>query len=193
MQLVEEQRFQKIVFSGRPIVMGAANKSFRRLLVGGVSALSFFSTCGAVSGSLNAAPAPSMRFPAEQERADLSFEAALWRSEFQRAGQKQSPADATETSETAPGANPTDEVFSGLTAAEDFFENEALFSSYASSIDRSVHHSSTQSITDWESAVCNADGVQGRKTTAGPSAVTAVVAVVGAVVVFGAYFKSSGR
>ena len=49
-------------------------------------------------------------------------------------------------------------------------------------------------MTDWENAIFNADGVQKKTMLAqGPSAVTAVVAVVGAVVVFGAYFKSSGR
>lgn len=174
--------------------MGAANRSLRRLLVGRVAAFSFFATCGAVSGSLDASPVPSLTFPAERDRADLSLDASLWRSIFHRADGKENWDEASGGSVTPLQASHPDAVFSGLTAAEDFFENESLFSVDSASLNRSVQSSATQTMTDWQNAVCNADGVQGKKTTAqGPSAVTAVVAVVGAVVVFGAYFKSSGR
>lgn len=174
--------------------MVAANKTFRRVLIGSVSAVSLFAACGAVAGSVKAMHPVAVKFPVEPDRADLSLGAALWRSEFLGADTKKHPEEAAESSATRRHADRSDEVFSGLAAAEDFYENETLFSSDSAAIDHSADHSSTQSMNDWQNAVCNADGSQGKHITAqGPSAVTAVVAVVGAVVVFGAYFKSSNR
>jgi hypothetical protein len=193
-QLVKEYRFPEVGSSGRPIVMSAGNKLFRRFLVGGVPALSFFLHCGTALNGLNASPSPAWTFPAERDRADLSLEAGMWRSEFQWADSKKSPDDTSGKSDTPMTANNTDAAFSGLTAAVDCFENESLLDTEASSVNRDVQHPLNQTMTDWENAIFNADGVQKKTMSAqGPSAVTAVVTVVGAVVVFGAYCKSSGR
>jgi hypothetical protein len=48
-------------------------------------------------------------------------------------------------------------------------------------------------LSDWEQAVCTATGGTRKSSQNGPSIITGVVAVVGAIVVGGAYFKSNRR
>ena len=133
-QLVKEYRFPEVGSSGRPIVMSAGNKLFRRFLVGGVPALAFFLHCGTALNGLNASPSPAWTFPAERDRADLSLEAGMWRSEFQWADSKKSPDDTSGKSDTPMTANHKDAAFSGLTAAVDCFENESLLDTEATSV-----------------------------------------------------------
>ena len=141
--------------------------------------------------------------PEGQDRADLAVPTNLWRSEFLRRtdneeaddrtqgadDQQQGPAvpRSTETRrDNNVSANVIDvasEIFDDGTASLlDDFENQS-----------GTLQDTETPLTDWENAVCNATGSsskQGGQT--GPTAVTVVVGCVGAIVVFGAYFRTSG-
>lgn len=169
-------------------------KSLVRQLTRGAASLCVFSLAAAVS-DVHAQPLDFQQHigPA---RSDLAFRTELWRREFflptetkeedteeeQAADSTVDGNDSTASESLEPLANITDAMIDEGTIDQ------------VSSPDSNqvVADIALTSLSDWEQAVCNATRSVGNTMgQQGPSILTVVVGVVGAIVVCGAYFKSS--
>lgn len=130
---------------------------------------------------------------------ELSLPTEFWRSEFLNnieSPERQDPAAAAgDQHPVLPGATMQDSAPGFLVASleEELFRKHTATDSEtaagAPDFDVSNPHATP---SEWEKAACFAVGPQGDRTTHnGPSVITAIVGVVGIVVVFGAYFSSA--
>ncbi len=135
------------------------------------------------------------------DRADLAFGTDLWRSEFMRSEDDRDEtkdADSRDTDLEGTVVNgttvPTPRSALALSfadAAEDFFE-DGMGPMMEETTDRSISIADSQlSLSEWDQAAASAlaPGDKITSSEGGPSAVTAVVAIVGAIVIVGAYLK----
>ncbi len=123
-----------------------------------------------------------------EDRPDLALETGLWRSGFV----------VTDDSPAAdPGASPGNSIIAGdmgLEVAETMF-GEGVAPGLEETTESSMGGTeSTVSLSEWERAFCDSGAGHAKKLTLeGPSAVSIVVAVVGAIVVCGSYLKSGQK
>lgn len=133
------------------------------------------------------------------DRADLSLDTGLWRGEFLKTQEEDaSPTPEASDDETLQGlqAMRTTEVRdnSGLVnlegVAEEYFEAGEVVNVQSSGDEVVMTGEMAENLTDWEQAICNvSDGKTLAAGQKGPSMITAIVAVVGLIVVIGAYMK----
>lgn len=132
-------------------------------------------------------------------RADLALDTGLWRGEFLRIqDEEESSAPATSDDENHQGlqalrANDirkNSDIVNLEEAAEEYFEAgdvlpaDSMGEAVLATGDVPAH------LSDWEQAICNvSDGKALSAGQKGPSMITAIVAVVGLIVVIGAYMK----
>ncbi|MFO1002132.1 MAG: hypothetical protein U0936_17490 [Planctomycetaceae bacterium] len=133
------------------------------------------------------------------DRADMALDTGLWRGEFLKVQE--------EEESTAPGTS-DDENHQGLQSlrANDVVKNSEIVDldeaaeEYLEAGETSLVESTTDEVlvsvevpehlSDWEQAICNvSDGKALAAGQKGPSMITAIVAVVGVIVVIGAYMK----
>lgn len=126
---------------------------------------------------------------ATEDRPDLALETSLWRSAFTAEIEKPNDGKAANSATFGQSAGSV-----GLDAAESLFEDTAAPGLEETIADFLEGSKSSVVLSEWEQAVCNSTGLHGKKLTLdGPSAVSVVVAVVGAVVVCGSYLQSGRK
>jgi hypothetical protein len=133
------------------------------------------------------------------DRADLAIDTGLWRGEFLKTQEEErspAPGDSVEEDHQSLQAIRTTDVrdnsdFVNLEgAAEEYFEAGEVVPVQSSGDEVTVTGEMAENLTDWEQAICNvSDGKTLAAGQKGPSMITAVVAVVGLIVVIGAYMK----
>lgn len=126
---------------------------------------------------------------ATEDRPDLALETSLWRSAFMTEIEKPNNGKAADSATFGQSAGSA-----GLDAAESLFEDTAAPGLEETNADFLAGFESSVVLSEWEQAVCNSTGLHGNKLTLdGPSAVSVVVAIVGAVVVCGSYLQSGRK
>lgn len=133
------------------------------------------------------------------DRADLALDTGLWRGEFLKAQEEEaspsSGASDDENHQSLQAMRTTDvrdnSDFVNLEgAAEEYFEEGEVLLVESTGDDIVVTGEVSENLTDWEQAICNvSDGKALAAGQKGPSMITAIVAVVGLIVVIGAYMK----
>jgi hypothetical protein len=133
------------------------------------------------------------------DRSDLALDTGLWRSKFLK----------TQDEETSPTAGLSDDerhqslqalragevhknsdIIDLEGAAEEFFEDGNALPAELTGDEILATTVMPEHLSDWEQALCNvSDGKTLAAGQKGPSMITAVIAVVGVIVVIGAYMK----
>jgi hypothetical protein len=135
------------------------------------------------------------------DRADLALRTDLWHSEFMRSEDDKDETKDAESQDpdlegslvngTTVAALRSSLSLSVADAARDFFE-DGMGPMMEETTDRSPAITESQlSLSEWDQAAVSAVAPSDRiiPSEGGPSAVTAVVAIVGAIVIVGAYLK----
>ena len=171
----------------------------RRHIISGLFATMISSCVLATTGTV----ADSHRFLVSENHEgsnhpELSLPTEFWRSEFLHNIERPERLDPSEVGDQHPGvpaATMQNSVpgFIVSSLEEELLQQHTPTDSEtavtATDVDVSKSHATS---TEWDQAACSAIGPQGDKTTHdGPSVITAIVGVVGIVVVFGAYFSST--
>jgi hypothetical protein len=133
------------------------------------------------------------------DRADLALDTGLWRGEFlktQEDDTSPAPGDSVDENHQSLQSMRTSNVRDNSDlvnlegAAEEYFEAGEVVSVQSSGDEVVVTGEMAENLTDWEQAICNvSDGKTLAAGQKGPSMITAIVAVVGLIVVIGAYMK----
>ena len=133
------------------------------------------------------------------DRADLALDTGLWRGEFLKSQEEEaSPtpgASDGENYQSLQAMRRTDvrknsDLVNLEGAAEEYFEDGEVLLDQSAGGDIVVSGEINENLTDWEQAICNvSDGKALSSGQKGPSMITAIVAVVGVIVVIGAYMK----
>ena len=133
------------------------------------------------------------------DRADLALDTGLWRGEFLKTQEEEAspvPGASDDEDHQSLQAMRTTNVRDNSDlvnldgAAEEYFEDGEVVPVQSTGDDIVVTSEMPENLTDWEQAICNvSDGKSLAAGQKGPSMITAVVAVVGLIVVFGAYMK----
>ena len=133
------------------------------------------------------------------DRADLALDTGLWRGEFLKTQEEEaSPAPGAsddENHQSLQAMRRTDvrknsDLVNLEGAAEEYFEDGEVLLDQSTGADIVVSGEIHENLTDWEQAICNvSDGKALAAGQKGPSMITAIVAVVGVIVVIGAYMK----
>lgn len=153
-----------------------------------------------ISGSLNAATpnGDSVTTMRTADRADLAMDTGLWRGEFLKSSDD----------EASDGSGPSDEdnhrTMQALRAtevikhsdsvnlkgiAEEYFEDGESLPMESADDQVLAVVEMPEHLSDWEQAICNVTDGKAAAGQKGPSVITAIVAVVGVIVVVGAYLK----
>ena len=133
------------------------------------------------------------------DRADLALDTGLWRGEFLKT-QEEAAAPAPgaaddENHQSLQAMRSTDvrrnsDLVNMEGAAEEYFEDGEVLPVQSTGDEIVVTGEMHENLSDWEQAICNvSDGKALGAGQKGPSMITAVVAVVGVIVVIGAYMK----
>ena len=133
------------------------------------------------------------------DRADLAIDTGLWRGEFLRIqDEEESSAPATSDDENHQGlqalrsnnVRENSDLVNLEEAAEEYFEAGDVLPADSTGEAILVAGDVPAHLSDWEQAICNvSDGKALAAGQKGPSMITAIVAVVGLIVVIGAYMK----
>jgi hypothetical protein len=133
------------------------------------------------------------------DRADLSMDTGLWRGEFLKTQEEDaSPTPELsddETRQSLQAMRTTDvrdnsDLVNLEGAAEEYFEAGEVVPDQSDGDEVVVTGEMAENLTDWEQAICNvSDGKTLAAGQKGPSMITVIVAVVGLIVVIGAYMK----
>lgn len=133
------------------------------------------------------------------DRADLALDTGLWRGEFLKAqDDKATPGPGTSDDENHQSLQALrDNDVRGNSklvnlegAAEEYFEDGEVLPVQTTGDDIAVTGEMQENLSDWEQAICNvSDGKALAAGQKGPSMITVIVAVVGVIVVLGAYMK----
>jgi hypothetical protein len=133
------------------------------------------------------------------DRADLALNTGLWRGEFLKVQEEEEssvPGTSVDESPQSLQAMRAAEVRQKVDivnleeAAEEYFEDGNDVPVESNSDEILVTDDVPEHMSDWEQAICNvSDGKGLAAGQKGPSMITAVVAVVGLIVVIGAYLK----
>lgn len=133
------------------------------------------------------------------DRADLALDTGLWRREFLKVQEDEATtvpgASDAENQQSLQAMRTSDvrdnsDLVNLEEAAEEYFEDGEVLPVLTTGEDIVVTGEIAENLTDWEQAICNvSDGKALAAGQKGPSMITAIVAVVGVIVVFGAYMK----
>lgn len=133
------------------------------------------------------------------DRADLALDTGLWRGEFLKVQDEEDSAvpgtSDDESHQILQAVRTTDghhssDVVNLEEAAEEYFEEGEVLLVQSTVDDTVMSGEMPENLTDWEQAICNvSDGKALAGGQKGPSMITAIVAVVGVIVVLGAYMK----
>ena len=133
------------------------------------------------------------------DRADLTLDTGLWRGEFLKTQEEDaSPvpgASDDENHQSLQAMRTIDvrddsDIVNLEGAAEEYFEDGEVLPVQSTGDDIVETGEMSENLTDWEQAICNvSDGKALAAGQKGPSMITAIVAVVGVIVVLGAYMK----
>jgi hypothetical protein len=132
------------------------------------------------------------------DRADLAIDTGLWRGEFLRSQDEETSAPATSDDENhqslqalrSADVRENSDVVNLEDAAEEYFEDGDVLPAESTGDEILVTGEMPENLSDWEQAICNVtDGKALSAGQKGPSMITAIVAVVGVIVVIGAYMK----
>jgi hypothetical protein len=149
------------------------------------------------SHPLKAAPPGATLLAAD--RADLALHTGLWRGEFLR-NQDEETSAATGTSDDenhqslqalrAAEVRKKIDLVNLEEAAEEYFEDGQVLIAESAGDEILAKTEMPENLSDWEQAICNvSDGKALSGGQKGPSIITVIVAVVGVIVVIGAYMK----
>ena len=133
------------------------------------------------------------------DRADLALDTGLWRGEFLR-NQDEETSTATGKSDDenhqslqalrAAEVREKTDVVNLEEAAEKYFEDGQALLAESTGDEVLAATEMPEHLSDWEQAICNvSDGKALSGGQKGPSIITVIVAVVGVIVVIGAYMK----
>lgn len=133
------------------------------------------------------------------DRADLALDTGLWRGEFLRSQDEETSAVAGTTDDEnhkslqslrAAEVHAKIDVVNLEDAAEEYFEDGQMVLTELTGDEILATTEMPENLSDWEQAICNVTDGKARATgQKGPSMITVVVAVVGVIVVIGAYMK----
>jgi hypothetical protein len=133
------------------------------------------------------------------DRADLALDTGLWRGEFLKVQEEEkssTPATSDDgnhhglQSLRSNNVREKSDIVNLEGAAEEYFENGDALPVESTDDEIRVTGEVSENLSDWEQAICNvSDGKALSAGQKGPSMITAIVAVVGVIVVIGAYMK----
>ena len=133
------------------------------------------------------------------DRADLALDTGLWRGEFLKSQDEEaSPVSGTSDDENhqklqamrSTDVRENSDIVNLEGAAEEYFEDGEVQPVPSTGDEMVVTGEIPENLSDWEQAICNvSDGKALAAGQKGPSMITAIVAVVGVIVVIGAYMK----
>ena len=133
------------------------------------------------------------------DRADLALDTGLWRGEFLRSQDDETSSDtATSDDENhqslqalrAAEVREKIDVVNLEDAAEEYFEDGQVLLTESTGDQILTTTEMPENLSDWEQAICNVtDGKALSAGQKGPSMITVIVAVVGVIVIIGAYMK----
>jgi hypothetical protein len=133
------------------------------------------------------------------DRADLALDTGLWRGAFLKTQEEEAspvPGTSDDDDHQSLQAMRTSDVRDNSDivnlegAAEEYFEDGEVLTVQSTGDDIVVTGEMSENLSDWEQAICNvSDGKALAAGQKGPSMITAIVAVVGVIVVIGAYLK----
>lgn len=133
------------------------------------------------------------------DRADLALDTGLWRGEFlKNQDEETSAATGTSDDENTQGLQALQaaevrektDIVNLEEAAEEYFEDGQVLLAESTGDEILATTDMPENLSDWEQAICNvSDGKALSGGQKGPSMITVIVAVVGVIVVIGAYMK----
>lgn len=157
----------------------------------------------ALLNAASASTAMTINLPiiaAQTDRADLALSTNLWHAEFLAQAGGKDPTDLRDGDRARLSSGTSRAFVSSETdnnsvkdAAEELFEDAMQLPLDDIVPQSSALSVSCQTLSEWEMAICNAGDPQNNAVAqqGGPSAVTAIVAIVGAIVVLGAYTRKT--
>lgn len=133
------------------------------------------------------------------DRADLALNAGLWRGEFLSTREEEASsapgASDDENHQSQQALRATDvhlntNIVNLEGAVEEYFQDGATIHADSTGSEIMVTEETSEHLSDWEQAICDvSDGKNFQAGQKGPSMITAIIAIVGVIVVIGAYMK----